>query len=71
MMSACLELFFFSSFLLASFFSLGLANGLDPLGMALEEFDLECEGGEEVEFEFDSAAELVRRGPLGTEREAD
>lgn len=35
----------------------------------MDELDREWEGGDE--FEFDSAAELVRRGPRGTEREAD
>ena len=83
MTSACLEPFLsfsrlslsllsFSFLSLASFFSLGLANGLDAEGIELEELAREWTGGGAApEPEGVSAAELVRRGPVGTDREAD
>lgn len=75
MTSACLELFLsLPSFLAAaSFFSLGLAKGLEAVGMLLDELEREWEGGDEVEepLVIESRAEFARRGPRGTEREAD
>ena len=77
MMSACLDPFLslsflsFSSFFLASFFSFGLANGLAAGGIEFDEFAREWDGGEGDEAAEDSTAELVRRGPDGTESDAD